>query len=103
MMILGLILLNFALTMGANCVLAWTMQTLWGWFCASSLGAGPGIGVFWGLAVIASLVISTNIINLQREPKEKSDAYAKPIGVVLGCLLTLAFAWLTGSILGWKA
>jgi hypothetical protein len=103
MMLLGLILLSLTLSMAANCVLAWTMHTLWGWFCVQSMGAGPTIGAWWGIAVIASLVISNNVVGLKREETKKSHTWEKPIAVILGCLVTLGIAWVFGTVLGWKA
>lgn len=103
MMLLGLILLNLVLAMGANCVLAWTVHKLWGWFCASTLGAGPSIGAWWGITIIASLIMSINLINVQKTETKKSHTWEKPVGLVLGCLVTLAIAWLFGTILGWRA
>jgi hypothetical protein len=103
MMLLGLILLSLTLSTAANCVLAWTMHTVWGWFCAQSLGAGPSIGAWWGVAIIASLVIGNCTAGIKREDTKKSHVWEKPIAMILGCFVALGLAWLFGSILGWKA
>ncbi len=103
MMVLGLVLLSFVLTMLSNCVLAWSMQTLWDWFCLTSLGQGPSIGAWWGIALIASMVLMYNTTNLTRSETKKSHTWERPVGLVLSCILTLGIAWLFGTILGWKA
>lgn len=102
MALLGLILLHLGLGMLANCVLAWTMQTLWSWFCVASLGTGPSIGAWYGIATIIGLAIMFNTLNLKREDMKKSDAWGKPVSIVISCLVTLAFAWALGSLLSWK-
>lgn len=102
-MIFALLALSFILTMLSNCVLAWTMHTIWDWFCVASLGQGPTMGAWWGIALIASIVIMCNTTNLQRSPTQKQDTWAKPLAITLSCLVTLGIAWLFGSILNWKA
>lgn len=102
MMLLGLILLSFVLTMLSNCVLAWTMHTLWDWFCVASLGPGPSNAGWWGIALISSVVIMCNTTNLARSETKKAQTWERPVSLVLSCLVTLGIAWVFGSILGWK-
>lgn len=102
-MTLALIALHFLLAMLTNCVLAWTLTKLWAWFCAVSLGAGPTIGAWWGIALIIGLIINANTFHLARDERKDQDTWAKPVALVLGCLVLLGFAWVFGTILGWRA
>lgn len=102
-MIFALIALSFVLTMLANCVLAWTLQTLWGWFCVESLGAGPSMGAWFGISCIVCIMFMANMQNVTRTETKKADTWARPVSIVLSCLLTLAIAWIFGTILGWRA
>lgn len=96
--------LRIILTPVRAIVLAGTCATLWRWFAAESLGAGPSNAAWYGISLIAGILVGASTINL---PKIKDDEQpvigplARDLGLLVACGIVLGVSWLTGQIVGW--
>lgn len=85
-------------------VLAGTLSKLWGWFCAAQYGSGPSYSSWFGLSLVAGVVLLGALSSLKRET---DHGVATPLlrlaalWIIYG--LVLATSWLTGLMTGWIA
>jgi len=85
---------------------AWAMSRLWHWFAAAQYGAGPQLGVWFGVAIIARLMLRHED-DVERTIKADDDAPSlggvikKSLWSWAAILLTLGVAWGIGSMFHW--
>ena len=84
---------------------AWAMSKLWHWFAAVQYGEGPQLGVWFGVAIIARLMLRNE--NDERTLKRDDDAPSlggvikKSLWSGAAILFTLGAAWCIGSMFHW--
>jgi hypothetical protein len=85
---------------------AWAMSKLWNWFAAVQYGEGPQLGVWFGVAIIARLMLH-NEDDKERALKKEDDipslgdAVKKSLWGWAALLFTLGVAWGIGSMFHW--
>jgi hypothetical protein len=85
-------------------VMAGTMSKLWHWFVAPQYGDGPAYSSWYGMSIIAALMITAALSNVTREKAEGNasvDALIRCVALWLLCGLTLGTSWLVGMMCGW--
>lgn len=100
---LGIIAWIAISTLASALLNAWALATVWRWFAAVQYGAGPSMGAWFELAMIARLA-------LHGADVKKSDAYKDAdwgdivlhqIVSWLLVLTSLGAAWIVGAVVGW--
>lgn len=87
---------------------AWVMSALWRWFAAPQYGAGPTLGAWFGVALIARLILR-NEADEDHALKQLQDTEDLSLAGVIkkslwswaGVLFTLGVAWCLGTALHW--
>jgi hypothetical protein len=86
---------------------AWAMSKLWHWFAAVQYGEGPQLGAWFGVAVIARLMLR-NENDVQRALKKDDDDAPSLWGIIkkslwgwAAILFALGTAWGIGSMFHW--
>lgn len=85
---------------------AWAMSKLWHWFAAVQYGEGPQLGVWYGVAIIARLMLVRKD-DVERALKVDDDAPSlwgvikKSLWGWAAILLMLGVAWSIGSMFHW--
>jgi len=85
---------------------AWSASKLWSWFCSMQYGAGPSIGVWFGVLSIADLVIlgvfhTKNSKGVDKSAPEVGAVIGDSLGRWLFMGMLLVTAWGTGIVFGW--
>jgi hypothetical protein len=83
---------------------AWTLTVEWRWFLAEQYGPGPSLMSWFGLSLIAGLIIGVATVSVARKPghDKPRNAIASMVGVGFGAALVLGIAWLYRALL-WGA
>ena len=81
--------------------IGFTLHKLWSWFCGA-LGPDPGLGAWYGVATMLSLIICMELVGVQRaKVDDYSSAIGRVLNVVLACAVTLGVSFASGKLFGW--
>lgn len=85
---------------------AWAMSKLWSWFAAVQYGEGPQLGVWFGIAIIARLMLRNEDDEERALKKDEGfpslgDAIKKSLWGWAALLFTIGVAWSIGSMFHW--
>lgn len=104
-LITGFLFLLFVVAPANAIAKALAASTLWSWFAASELGAGPSLGAWFGIALIFTFAMNYAFANVKGEKVEPDQIISKGLylfaSTAFGCGVLLASSYLVGLIAGW--
>lgn len=87
---------------------AWAMSELWRWFAAPQYGAGPQIGAWFGITIVARLMLHGEADEERMLRRLQDDDAPSLWGMIKkslwnwgNVLFMLGVAWCLGSALHW--
>lgn len=105
------ILAWFVLTLLSNALLeAWALSKLWYWFVAAQYGEGPQLGVWFGIASIAGMLLHNEaseklaLKELKEDDPDYQSLWTASRKTLRGWairLITLGVTWCVGLMFHW--